>query len=163
MKGTPNKHAAIAVAVVGSYLQLVEWIDLFPWNDLRNGNGQETLDLILGGATLLIVIFLWFGGRSAAITASCGMAIWLSLQIMSWWIPYFRGASEGWYRLYERWFSETIELFPQTEVNLPPDANHFVLQILILCALVASLRAAFAKDREADVTQEGESQPRVLP
>ena len=144
MIGTPNRLAAIAVSVVGSYLQLVEWVDLFPWNDVRNGNGQEMLDLILGGLTVLLVIFLWFGGRFAAIMASFGMAIWTWLQISTWWLPYFRGASTGWKRTYERWFSETIQVLPSTEVNLPPDANHFVLQILILCAFVASLRAAFA-------------------
>ncbi len=143
MKGLPNRLAAIAVFVVGGYLQLVEWVDLFPWNDVRSGNGQETLDLILAGVTIFLVIFLWFGGKSAAILSSIGMAIWTWLQLSTWWIPYILGASPGWKRVYESWFSETLQLLPSTEINLPPDANHLVLHILILVALVASLRAIF--------------------
>ena len=143
MKWSPNRHAALAVSVVGAYLQLVEWVDLFPWNDVRSGNGQATLDLILAGLTIFLVIFLWFGGRSAAILSSIGLAAWTWLQLSSWWIPYFFGASPGWKRVYENWFSETVQLLPSTEINLPPDANHLVLQILILVALVVSLRAIF--------------------
>ena len=148
LKRTPNGHAAIAVSVVGGYLQLVEWVDLFPWNDVRNGNGQETVDLILAGVTVLLVLFLWYGGKFAAITSSLGMAIWTWLQVSTWWIPYFRGAPPGWKRVYERWFSETVQVLPRTEANLPPDANHLVLHILILAAFVMSVRAAFAHDRK---------------
>lgn len=132
----------MAVIAVGVYLQIVEWIDLFPWNDVRSGNGQELLDIILAGATVLLVITLWFGGRWAAVVSSIGMIIWAWLQLSTWWIPYWLGASDGWKRVYSNWFSETIQILPRTEDQLPPDANHLVLHVLILVALVSSIRAA---------------------
>ncbi len=141
LRTKPNRHAAISMLVVGVYLQFVEWIDMFPWNDIRSGNGQETLDLILAGVTFLFVISLWFGGKWAAALSSIGMLVWIYLQISTWWIPYFFGASEGWKRVYANWFSETVHILPSTADNLPPDANHLLLHILILVALVVSMRA----------------------
>ncbi len=32
------------------YYQVIEWVNLFPWNDIRRGNGQASLDLIMGGS-----------------------------------------------------------------------------------------------------------------
>ncbi|MEX2130766.1 MAG: hypothetical protein WD772_04720 [Pseudohongiellaceae bacterium] len=141
----PNRVAAVAVTFLGCYLQLVEWVDLYPWNDVRSGNGQETLDLILAGATLVLVMFLWFGGRSASILASVGLTAWFWLQFSTWWIPYVAGTSPGWKRVYQQWFAETVQILPRTEANLPPDANHIVLHVLIVLALIASLRAVFQK------------------
>jgi hypothetical protein len=47
-----NRAAAVSVALLGGYLQLVEWVDLLPWNDIRRGNGQESLDLVLAAGTV---------------------------------------------------------------------------------------------------------------
>jgi hypothetical protein len=145
IRGNPNRAAAVAVFAVGVYLQIVEWIDLFPWNDVRSGNGQELLDIILAGATLLLVITLWFGGRWAAVLSSIAIIVWAWLQLSTWWIPYWLGASDGWKRVHSNWFSETIQILPRTENQLPPDANHLVLHVLILVALVSSIRAVFVR------------------
>ena len=148
MRGlTANIIAAIGVATVGAYLQLVEWVDLFPWNDIRRGNGQETLDYILAGVTVFTCIWLWLGGRLAAIVASIALAVWAALQAFTWWIPYFTGASETWKRVYSLWFSQTVSVLPRSPDRLPPDANHLVLQFLILVALTLCLRAAFRRKK----------------
>lgn len=149
IRGNPNKLAALTVLVLGVYLQIVEWIDLFPWNDVRSGNGQETLDLILAGVTLFLVIALWLAGRWAAALTSLALAIWAWLQFTTWWIPYWSGASEGWQRVYANWFADTLQILPRTETQLPPDANHLLLHVLILVALTASIRAAFLRPEPA--------------
>jgi hypothetical protein len=141
---TPNRVAAGAVLVLGGYLQLVEWVDLHPWNDVRHGNGQETLDLILAGASIILVGWLWISRRWAPLAASLALAAWAWLQIASWWIPYVQGASPGWRRVYARWFADTVQILPRDADHLPPDANHLVLQALILAALIASA-AAFVR------------------
>ena len=38
------------------YLELTEWIDLFPWNDIRQGNGQAGLDVVLGVLIVLAIV-----------------------------------------------------------------------------------------------------------
>ena len=136
-----HRLAALCVLVLGGYLQLVEWVDLFPWNDVRRGNGQETLDLILAAATLVLAATLWVSRRWAPLLAVGGLAAWAWLQAVTWWFPYFEGASPGWRRTWDRWFSETIHILPRDADHLPPDANHLLLQALIVVALAASLTA----------------------
>jgi hypothetical protein len=134
--------AATATLVLGVYLQCVEWIDLFPWNDVRQGNGQETLNLAIAAATLVMVPTIWRGSRSVAAIATLGLTLWAWLQVQTWWMPYWFGATPAWARVYERWFSETITWIPRSADRLAPDANHLVLQALILIAWIACLIAA---------------------
>lgn len=110
-----NKRAAFALAFLGAYLQLVEWVNLYPWNDVRDGNGQERLDLICAAVTILLVLWLWFGGRIAAGVTSLALASWAYLQAATWWIPYFEGASEDWKRVWNHWFSGTLQILPTSE------------------------------------------------
>ena len=138
-----HRCAALAVLGLGLYLQVVEWIDLYPWNDVRTGNGQETLDLMLAPLTVMLVAWLWTSRRWAPLTASVALMVWAGLQVVTWWSPYVWGASPGWRRTYDRWFSDTIQVLPNDGVHLPPDANHLVLQGLIAAALGLSAAAAW--------------------
>lgn len=142
-----SRRAALALFIVGVYLQIVEWVDLFPWNSIRNGNGQETVDLAMGVATAALTAMLWRGWRIAAIASTLAVTLWAWLQIQSWWIPYFSGASPGWARQYEHWFGNTTAWLPRSAERLPPDANHLVLHALIAVALVLCLAASFSTRR----------------
>lgn len=135
--------SAVSQLVLLIYLQVVEWVDLYPWNDVRRGNGQEMLDIALGvvmTGTTIVTLLRW---RPGIIFAALLYAVWLGLQIWTFWIPYAAGASERWARVHAANFAETIQVFPMWENHLPPDANHFVLQVLIAWALVATVMAAF--------------------
>ena len=149
MRWQANRHAAAAVLLLGSYLQLVEWVDFFPRNDVRRGNGQGSLDLILGAATIALAGSLWLGRRWAAVVATLSLSAWAWLQALSWWIPYFRGPSAGWRRTYERWFDETLQVLPRDANHLPPDANHLVLQFPIVLALAVAIVAVVRGFRRA--------------
>jgi hypothetical protein len=139
----PHRRAALAVLALGVYLQAVEWIDLHPWNDVRTGNGQEMLDLLLAPLTVAAVAWLWTSRRWACVAMSAALLVWAGLQVTTWWSPYVWGASEGWRRVYDRWFAGTVQWLPSDGVHLPPDANHLVLQALIVLALASSLIAAW--------------------
>lgn len=136
-------RAAAAILVLGGYLQLVEWVDLYPWNDVRGGNGQEGLDLALGAITLALAAWLCVSRRAAPVVAALGLLVWAALQVTSWWSPYVWGASEGWKRTYDHWFAGTVQVLPNDGVHLPPDANHLVLQVLIVGALAVCAAAAW--------------------
>jgi hypothetical protein len=134
--------------VVGLYLQLVEWVDLGPWNNFVDGsNGQEQVDLLLGVLTVILAAALWRGGRVAALGAVAAIGAWAVLQIATWWVPYIQGASPAWQRTYALWFADNVQMLPGDATHLPPDANHLVLHILIAVALVYSLAAARAARR----------------
>jgi hypothetical protein len=136
--------AAAALALLGIYLQVIEWIDLHPWNNIRNGNGQALLDIALAIIMSGMVALLLAGFRWVAWLVSLGLTAWAILQIQTWWLPYFAGASPGWARTYARWFADNVQLLPSTPGHLPPDASHIVLHILLLTALAMSVGAALS-------------------
>lgn len=142
---SPRHRATVAVFALGAYLQLVEWVDLFPWNDVRRGNGQGGLDLALAALTILLVLGLWRESRVAAFATVVATGAWGALQVSTWWIPYFAGASDSWNRTYQRWFAQTIQVLPREPGHLPPDANHIVLQALIGVTFVAALAASLSE------------------
>jgi len=42
-----------------AYYQIIEWVNLFPWNDIRRGNGQATLDLIVAAVLGIFIVATW--------------------------------------------------------------------------------------------------------
>jgi hypothetical protein len=142
----PTRLALASQALLLLYLQVIEWVDLYPWNDVRRGNGQEVLDVLLGafmGMALVATARRW---RSGLVIAALGYAVWMYLQVVTFWVPYATGASARWQRIHAAHFAQTIQWLPSWDDHLPPDASHFVLQLLLLFALgatVASARGAF--------------------
>jgi hypothetical protein len=119
--------------VAAGYLQLVEWVDLFPWNDLSKGNGQEKLDIAILAAQVLIAT--WFVRQRLSLMMAGWMAyaVWLYLQIDSWWRPYLSGnrvVGPNWY------FAKTYKFLPQIDARPTPDADHIVLQLLLVVVLI---------------------------
>ena len=132
------RWSLLSQGMLFGYYQLIEWVDLFPWNDIRRGNGQATLDLVVAGIMLGLILVTsrrvwWAMGIAAAL-----YGLWLYLQIQSWWLPYLQGASPGWKRVYGRFFGETVKFLPTVGDHLAPDACHIVLQLLIVSALVTT-------------------------
>lgn len=143
-----SRRAAIAVAALGVYVEVVEWIDLAPWNKLINGSyGQEALDVALAVILSVLTVALWQRVPIAPVAAVLMTGTWAALQIAAWWVPYFRGASPAWEHTYATWFADTVHWIPAAGNNLPPDANHLVLQTLIVAAFAASFLAVRAARR----------------
>jgi hypothetical protein len=120
------------------YLEVVEWVPLFPWNDIRRGNGQEGLDVALGilmAAAIFATARRWRFGMVGAVGL---YTLWLGLQITTFWTAYIGGASPGWQRIYAANFAATVQWLPRWGTHLPPDANHFVLQLVLLVAFVTT-------------------------
>jgi len=126
-----------------AYYETIEWINIFPWNDIRAGNGQAILDWIVTGILIVLIGITFFRLWGAMIAAALLYGLWLWLQIDSWWIPYIQGASPGWTRVYGRFFSQTIKFLPSSGPHLAPDACHVVLQGLIVGAMLATLFGIF--------------------
>jgi hypothetical protein len=127
------------------YLQVVEWVNLFPWNDVRNGNGQAGLDIAIGGMMLMVILFTARRVRFMMALGTAFYALWLWLQIVSWWVPYFKGADAQWESVYQRFFAHTAKLLTAAGNHLPPDASHLVLQFLIVLALVTTAVATLRR------------------
>src|SRR5579872_6783895 len=133
------KLSLICQLILLLYFEAVEWIDIFPWNDVRQGNGQAGLDIAIGVVMLGAIIATVRRYRLAMSIAVVLYAVWLWLQIDTWWLAYIRGASPGWQRTYKRFFSQTVQVLPRVGNHLPPDACHLILQVLVFLALATTV------------------------
>jgi hypothetical protein len=104
--------AVTTQALLALYLQIVEWIPLGRWNNVANGNGQESTDITLAVLQTAILLFFWRRWRWAMIAGSGLYCIWLYLEISSLWVPYIRGASPSTMRFYNHWFANTFKILP---------------------------------------------------
>ena len=124
------------------YTQVVEWVDLFPWNDLSHGNGQETADVALGITQAGLIYGTWRRSRRVLATAPALYGLWLAAQVATWWQGYLVAPNpDAVPRVYQRYFSRTYRFLPPRGNRIVPDANHVVLQIGIVVTLVCTLQA----------------------
>jgi hypothetical protein len=136
--GPATRRAVAAQLLCATYLQLIEWVPLFPWNDIRHGNHQELLDGILACLQLAIAIGFFFHKRWAMAIGLAGYGAWLGLQLDSWWRPYlFGGRTVGpnWY------FARTYKFLPHMDHRPTPDAAHVVLQLCLLLVIITAVGA----------------------
>jgi hypothetical protein len=135
------------------YLEVIEWIDMFPWNDVRRGNGQEGLDIALGLLMASAILATYRRWRIGMVGAVLVYVVWLSLQIGTFWTAYIGGASPQWQRIHAANFAQTIQWLPGWGTHLPPDASHFILQVLLVITLitttVATIRVLRGRDTSA--------------
>lgn len=136
-------YALVSQVLLLVYYQVVEWINLFPWNEIRGGNGQETLDCVVGAIMLTLIILTWLRIRWGMMLAVLLYSVLLWLQITSWWLPYVRGASPSWQRVYGKFFGHTTKFLLTYGDHLAPDACHVVLQVLVIAAITTTLLAIY--------------------
>lgn len=145
---------------LAGYMQLISWVPLGRWNyQPCCAPGLEQLargTLSLGDAAgtaafMLPAALFWFGARSgrrwAMWVSLLAISIWLGLQLASWWPPYLFGASDRWARVYARAFAQSTPILPRWGNHLPPDAMHFVLQVLLSGSVVTGTLALLRQPR----------------
>ena len=136
-------------ALLLAYLEVIEWVDMFPWNDVRRGNGQEGLDIALGLLMVSTIVSTYRRWRIGMVCAVLVYAAWSWLQIATFWTAYIGGASPQWQRIYAANFAQTVRWLPRWGTHLPPDASHFVLQVLLGIALITTTAATIRLRRNA--------------
>ena len=138
------RASLLSQAILALYFQLLQWLPLGSWNyqpgftplDVEAIQGRATAwDILLVTAFMTPFAVFWFaysrGLRWLMWICSLGYAIWLALQVKTWWVAYAFGASESWARVYERVFSHSTQLLPSFGRHLPPDGTHLVFQVLL--------------------------------
>lgn len=133
-----------------AYLWLISWIPLGNWNrqpegtllqGLFAGRAMEASDLgVLGFVTLPAVLFWLAYQRNSfwfVVPALTLDAVWLWMQIQSWWIPYIFGTNRGWQLAYAN--GPTTKVLPSFGHHVAPDGMHFVIHVLLAAALITGL------------------------
>ncbi|MCL6600992.1 MAG: hypothetical protein K6T81_19990 [Alicyclobacillus macrosporangiidus] len=66
-------RVVIPQIILPIYFQIVEWVPLYPWNDLADGNSQQPLWQRIWSLRIAVALY----------------GIWFVLQVANWWVPYF--------------------------------------------------------------------------
>jgi len=82
-----------------------------------------------------------FKGKSGRIVLTVFLFLWLGLQTYFHWFFTIFGPWEG----KIRYFSDTIKLF-KSDIIYIPDLYHIILHVLILCALISTIRYTSISD-----------------
>ncbi|WP_324718043.1 hypothetical protein U7230_07205 [Carboxydochorda subterranea] len=136
MSASHVAKALIPQIVLLAYFQIVEWVPLFPWNDLAGGNPQGGLDIAVGAVQTALIAGTASGNRQALHVAQAFYGTWLALQVVNWWVPYFFGAGDAAMESYARQFGRTHKFLPPIADHPVPDSNHVVLHALLVWTLV---------------------------
>lgn len=145
---------------LAAYMQLISWVPLGRWNyqpccptglELLRRGTLNAADAAGTAAFLLPLVVFWVGARRqwrwAMWLSVAALTIWLGLQLWTWWPPYLFGASDRWARVYARAFAESTPILPRWGNHLPPDALHFVLQVLLSGCVVSGTMALLERCR----------------
>ena len=146
------RASLVSQGVLAGYFQVIQWLPLGRWNyqpgftplGVEAIQGRATVrDALLMAAFMVPFIAFWFaysrGWRWLMWVCTFGYAIWLTLQIKTWWVAYVFGASESWMQVYQRVFSHSTQLLPSFGRHLPPDALHLVLELLLMAVVIPAL------------------------
>lgn len=143
------RASLVAQVSLALYFQVIQWLPLGRWNyqpgftplGVQAIQGRATAqDLLLMAAFVVPVAVFWFsfskGMRWLMWICTLGYAIWLALQVKTWWVAYAVGASDSWVQVYRRVFSQSTQVLPSFGRHLPPDGMHLVLQVLLTAVVV---------------------------
>src|SRR5215472_18418072 len=129
------RWSAVLHLLLTAYLWLVASLPLGNWNRQRDPHLIPALlqfkGIGLGDAGMLAFISLpavffwlayrrrWFLAGAAALLAD---AVWLWMQIQSWWIPYLFGTAIRWQLEYAK--GPTTKVLPSFGSHVAPDGMH---------------------------------------
>ncbi|MEU5868666.1 hypothetical protein ABZ815_46370 [Nonomuraea sp. NPDC047529] len=133
---------AVAVPLVWlAWLVLIDWVPMFPLNDLSGANvkGRALAAVINYPFPLLIAagVALHRTWSLAAATVLCLLV--MTGHVRSWWLPYFGTATDEQRELYRREYSRTWKVLPTAGRAVVIDVQHMVMGVLSLLMLATTI------------------------
>lgn len=138
-----NLVAALMPLVFLGYQLVIDWVNLFPWNDVAAKSAKtRVLELLLNYSPLLLISYGFFKPTGASeLYALLGSAAYLLGHLNAWWRPYLLGASPGERQEYAALFSRTYKFLPPIKDHPIPDAEHVVVGLICGAMLASSILA----------------------
>jgi hypothetical protein len=129
-----------------AYQILIDFVDMFPFNDIHSRDKRLRKYEVLGNYPPLLIISICFLIPSL-VSHSVGLVLTLIIFIMhllSWWIPYFFGFPAKVKSDYGRYFNRTYKFLPPIRDHIVPDAEHFGVGILLFILLIFQVISLFS-------------------
>jgi len=139
--------ATFAPLLMLGYQLVIDWVPLFPWNDIEKKTVRERiLETLINYSPLLLIAFAFTQPKGFGwYVALGGCGFYLFGHFMAWWKGYFWGANEKELAEYRHRFSRTYKFLPAIADHPIPDAEHVVIGgltiIMFTCAILAVLTA----------------------
>ena len=123
------------------WLVVIDWVPLFPLNDLRPDNVRDRrlaalvnypVPLLIAGAVALH--HTW---SLIVAVALCGLC--LAGHVWNWWLPYFGPATAAQRQAYQRDYHRTWKLLPTDGRAVVIDVQHMVVGIGAVAMAATSL------------------------
>ncbi len=144
------RRGTLLHGLLSAYLWLMAWVPLGNWNRQRggtyliallSGQGIDTGDVGMLVFISLPVALFWAAYQRESfrigVAALFVDAIWLILQIQSWWVPYLLGTDKPWQLEYAK--GPTTKILPSVGRHVAPDGMHLVITALLVGALVTGI------------------------
>jgi hypothetical protein len=127
-----------------AWLALIDWVPMFPLNDLRADNRREraVAALINYPFPLLVAAGVALDRWWSLAVALAVCALTVAGHIRSWWVPYFGTASAAQREWYERDIARTLKILPTAGHAVTIDVQHMVVGALTLAMCVTTVLAA---------------------
>ncbi len=145
MKSRWRVAAIVAPAVLLGYELVLDFVDLFPWNDLSAFTPEEQLlGMMVNHLPLLLIAAAFVQSRPVfQLVAVATSWLYFLGHIAAWWFPYFVGASAETMQESARLYRRTVTFLPAILDHPIPNAAHVVLGLLVfvtgLCATMAAI------------------------
>lgn len=118
------------------YWLATEWIDFFPWNDIRSAKRKDQIaGTILHTILMALCMIAFFVGNKWLMVSACiWFTILLSVEICNWVLPYLFGIhlTEIDKETYGEHFVRTYRFLPPIKDHNIIDAQHTVVILLTM-------------------------------
>lgn len=126
------------------WLALIDWVPMYPLNDLRPDNHRRRL---LAAAVnypipLLIAAGVAWQRPWSLVVAVALCVLCLAGHLVNWWLPYVGISSASLREDYQRDYARTLKLLPTEGRAVTIDAQHLVVGLLTIAMLATTLLAA---------------------
>ena len=118
--------------------QATTLFNLYPFNNVKGYSLKERLvECIVNGTMMAVPLAgFYFHVQWMMVSALIIYPALLVGEYLSWWQPYFFGATEAWQKMYDRLFRNTIIVLPHIKNHPVPNLEHVILHGLTLITSV---------------------------
>ncbi|MBS4172225.1 hypothetical protein [Bacillus sp. FJAT-49736] len=130
--------AIVLPLVFLGYQMVIDFVNLFPFNDIHSRDKRLRKYEVLGNYPPLVVI-------SACFFFNSGLWHWVGfimtsiimvMHLFAWWIPYLTGYPNQVRSDYDKYFRNTYKFLPAIKNHIIPDAEHFGVGVLLSLTMI---------------------------
>jgi hypothetical protein len=120
-----------------AYQILIDFVDLFPFNDIASRDKRLRKYEVLGNyPPLLIISFCFYYDSTVSVWIGFILTcIIFVMHLFAWWIPYFFGVPQSAKKDYDRYFTRTLKCLPMIKDHVVPDIQHCGVGMLLVTSL----------------------------